>query len=209
MLGGQSPRHQPGRRDKHVKGLAVLRNPVLSLAAGLASVVILVIACGGPGDETTVRGLLNREVDLIEKRDWRGLYELYSSDFQSRCPYDEFLDLANSQLTLAGEFQIGYDSLEVTVDGDRAFATYILTVDGVDVQAVTEDDPDWFIKEGGRWLALNGSRNSFPTNGMGRHSGCPGTARRTWIRSGPLAIRLAPNAIRISATSPCLRFTSR
>ena len=132
-----------------------------TILAALLALAASATACGGgtlssagpSGDEAEVRRLMDRQFDLTKDQDWRQLYETYSPRFQEDCPYSEFLDnfsgaLVFSNLDLS---TLDVDERNLSVQGDTAYATYIVTYEGRDVEAVTEDDPDVYVQLDGKW----------------------------------------------------------
>jgi hypothetical protein len=57
--------------------------PTARLAAAATALAgLLALACGGPSDETRIRGLIERAAVRAEKRDFAGLKELFASDYR-------------------------------------------------------------------------------------------------------------------------------
>jgi hypothetical protein len=136
----------------------------LSLFATAALLVATAIGCGGKSaaggvlnggqakDESEVRALIARQMKLFQQENWRELYQTYSPRFREDCSYNDFLDGASSASLLGfdpGEADI--DELDVRIEGTTAYATYIQTYEGQDIEAVTEDDPDLYVKIDGKW----------------------------------------------------------
>lgn len=121
---------------------------------GVLAILLAAFACnGGVGwqsDEAEVRALIVRSLELTRAENWRELYKLYSPRFREECPYNDFLALSAAAVGL-DLAELGVDEIDVWVEGDTAYATYILTYEGKDIYAVTENDPDIFIRLDGRW----------------------------------------------------------
>jgi hypothetical protein len=89
---------------------------------------------------------------LFQQENWRELYQTYSPRFQEDCSYNDFLDGASSaSLWGLDAADVGMDELDVRVEGATAYAMYIQTYEGRDIKAVTEDDPDLYVKIDGKW----------------------------------------------------------
>jgi len=107
---------------------------------------------GQANDEGEVRVFVARQMNLFQQGDWRELYQTYSPRFQEDCSYNDFLgEVSSASLWGFDPGDVGMDELEVRVEGNVAYTTYIQTYEGRDIKAVTEDDPDLYVKIDGKW----------------------------------------------------------
>ena len=135
----------------------------------VAALATAVAACGGgSADSSAVAKLLDHQLALTKSGDWQGLYNTYSPNYQSRCPYDELLRRA-AGADSASLQSLSYDQLHVQIDGDKAYATYVTMREGQVVAAVTDASPDIYVKIDGTWfdefdeLALCSRGNERPS----------------------------------------------
>lgn len=126
-------------------------------SAMLVMLTTVVVACSGdsrPGarsDEAQVRRLFEDQVHRIRDENWRDLYKHLSPTYKEACPYDEFLSLFSQATEYVDMDRFGFDEVAVSVDGELASVTYIVTYEGKDTDAVTEASPDLFVKIDGQW----------------------------------------------------------
>lgn len=132
-----------------------MRWPLILALAG--AILVLAVACGdgGGGSDEEQIGQLNQDVfrHLKDER-WSKMYELYSQEFQARCPRDEFLGgmLIGKALLGEGEWEdllkemklIAVDNIQV--GGDTAMADVTAEVLGE-----RETRTQHYVKEDGRW----------------------------------------------------------
>ncbi len=103
---------------------------------------------GGGSDEDQVRGLLQRSVSYWNDRDWRGMYELTSPTDRATCSFEDFVGIAAFAFAFTGGEDAELREISVSVDGDRAYASYDLYFGG---EYFVREDDDVFVKENGRW----------------------------------------------------------
>jgi hypothetical protein len=136
----------------------------LSLFATAVLLAATAIGCGGKSavggalnggqakDESDVRTFIARQMNLFQQEDWRDLYQTYSPRFQQDCSYNDFLgEVSSASLWGFDWAEFAMDELDVRVEGVTAYTTYIQTYEGRDIKAVTEDDPDLYVKIDGKW----------------------------------------------------------
>jgi hypothetical protein len=100
-------------------------------------------------------------MNLFQRGDWRELYPTYSPRFQEDCSYNDFLEeVSSASLWGFDSGDVGMDELEVRVEGDVAYTTYIQTYEGRDINEVTEDNPDLYAKIDGKWYGEVDSHRS-------------------------------------------------
>jgi hypothetical protein len=100
-----------------------------------------------------VRQLLEALQDDFRDEDWRSFYARLSENAKAACAYDEFLEgvVGLDRIPDLDLDKLGIDEIDVRVEGDTAYAAYITTYDGEDIDAVTADAPDVFTKVDGKW----------------------------------------------------------
>ena len=103
---------------------------------------------GGGSDEDQVRALLERYASLWNDRDWRGLYETAPPAVRESCPFEEFRDKVAFGFAFTGGKEIDIRDIDVTVEGDTAYASYDIYVGG---EFFNREDSYRFVKEDGRW----------------------------------------------------------
>jgi hypothetical protein len=121
---------------------------------GVIVVAIALMACGGSATSAgtqQVRDRFDHQHDLLRKKDWSALYEMYSPAFQAACPYDEWLPLTSAFTNGVDLGQLKYDDVHVSISGDVAALTYRRTYRGKQSSVVTEDSPDIYRRINGAW----------------------------------------------------------
>lgn len=146
------------RNPKRRSGEAQVRSKCARVQVVLAALILA--ACGGGSgssdvgsDEQAVTRLIRHNVELINKRDWRGLYQGLSPRTRELCTYDRFRDgmQAASLLMLGPDGQLGVVNVKVTVEGEVASASY-------DFQAANQNASergDVFVKVKGNWYDVD------------------------------------------------------
>jgi hypothetical protein len=131
---------------------------VRTLLTVLAVAALAGMACGGGSsltagsDEQQVERLMDHQLSLIKKGDWRELYQTYTPTFREACPYEDFLTDSFSSDDLKEIRSLRRDETTIEVDGDRAAASYIWQLDGRDIEVVSVSSPDINARVDGRWL---------------------------------------------------------
>jgi len=126
---------------------------MLVCAAALGAAVLALAACGGSGgsDDAAVKSALNNALKAYHNQDWRTAYQLASPRFQSTCSYDQYVKAVSgtdfSTLTI--------DQIKVRLEGDKAYVTDTVTIDGKDVSIATDSSPEVFVKIDGKWYDDN------------------------------------------------------
>ena len=148
-VGRPAPREAQFRLHPAMVGFAV---------AAVLGVVVLVLFLAGPlgGDgglgggsnEDQVRGLLQRSVSYWNDRDWRGMYELTSPTDRATCSFEDFVGMVAFAFAFTGGEDAELRDISVSVDGDRAYASYDVYFGG---EYFVREDDDVFVKENGRW----------------------------------------------------------
>ncbi|MCH7699588.1 MAG: nuclear transport factor 2 family protein [Chloroflexi bacterium] len=198
---------------------------VLGVVVAAALALLFALACGGGdgafsggSDEAQVRAVLERETKLIRQGDWRDLWELLSPQTREQCPYGEFLsdlqgDLVFFRALVGDPDKIGISEVEIEVVGDTAFASYITTIEGEDVDF---NENDIFVKVDGRWYDVDEDSDQCPDSGEGaRGFGAQGERSREDERFlfqafvGDGAVDDAESQSPTKSTSACPRTRAR
>jgi hypothetical protein len=119
---------------------------VLTIAAAL----VATSACGGgdgTSDEDEVREFVERQITLFKAADWPALYDTYSPDARAACSYEEFLAVYEGVDPVDLQSLV-YEDLQITVDGDRATASYVVTRGGEEIERASADA---YVKVDGEW----------------------------------------------------------
>lgn len=103
---------------------------------------------GNTADEDSVRALVVRETDLLNRDDARGTYSLFSPALQAACPYTRFVSSFSTARSSLGSHRAEVRNISVDVTGDAAYASYDRYVDGAFLDSRTGDR---FVKQNGRW----------------------------------------------------------
>jgi MinD-like ATPase involved in chromosome partitioning or flagellar assembly len=142
---------------------AILVATITSVAAAGIGLVYAFNVLGGSPSSTTpdatvsksaIIGVITQQAQFFTARKWQKLYNLFSSTFQSRCPYATFKTNYSAFWT-ATSGKATFQSTNVAVNGTKASATYRLALGeaaGARIVTVTSRAPDKFVFERGRWL---------------------------------------------------------
>ena len=123
----------------------------------LLALPALAAACGGGGDSdggggealddaSAIRANLQQMFEAAGDGDWQTMYDLMSTPYRARCPFDQFAQLAQqSQEAIASRSL--RDVQDIRVVGDQAQATVIVETSGSRISGTFA-----FVREDGTWL---------------------------------------------------------
>ena len=144
---------------------------VVALAAGACSSGESAPVDEAGGTEAELRDAVARYVDAFLKGDFEGAYYLHTSEWQSRCPVDDWMEFMARQ-------KQGLSDQVVTAGGDMSTARFVVTAVEVDgprgvhqghVEASGESYPfgdqhrpggTYWIWRDGRWQATDDRGNA-------------------------------------------------
>jgi hypothetical protein len=102
---------------------------------------------GGGADEAAVKAALNSELAAYQKKDWQAAYKIASPRFQTTCSLDQFVAAVGgndfSTMTVT--------NIKVRIEGDKAYVTDTVTINGKDDTTATDAAPEIYVKVGGKW----------------------------------------------------------
>jgi len=138
-----------------------LRHPLPSVLV-LAGLLWLAAACNSGGknqptptpaspDEASVVQLVQHELQLTRAGNWHGLYATFSPRLQQLCPLDRYVAAMTSHPNAAATSDVQYSNLNVRIEGDVAYVTFDIAVNGTMVPGITDAHPDRFAKINGGW----------------------------------------------------------
>jgi hypothetical protein len=126
------------------------------LVIGGVALVALVVGAialfggGGSSPEDQITRVLDKEVGLVRQGRYEDLLDLLSDRYRQECSIQD-LKSSGAQESIASLGPIRFEDLKALVQGDVARVTYRVTVSGREFATVTADDPDLFLRSGGKW----------------------------------------------------------
>ena len=130
----------------------------------LAILVALALVIGttgcGENDEEIIRELVDEQIAAMNDLDLETVYNQRSPSYRSRVTYEEFeafLMAAYADFLPAvesGEAEVEITDMEITVEGEYAYMTGNLGIDGTVLLPYTDDFPDIWQKIDGTWYNL-------------------------------------------------------
>src|SRR6266511_3235830 len=120
--------------------------PVLVLAAIVGAGVLLLIIRSSPSQQ--VRRLIDKQIKLSIAGRYDLLYDTLSPRVKAACPQDSFAGSLQEITTTRPEFWslVEYRDLDISVKGDQAVVTYVITYNGAPVERATGEDPDLYVR---------------------------------------------------------------
>ena len=155
-----------------------MRKLAVPITLFLALALILgTVRCGGgeeeptptptPTDEAVILELLDEQIAALNELDWETVYDQRSPSYRSRVTLQEFeafFEVAYADvipLVESGEAEVVLTDLELSVDGEYAYMTGDLGLDGTIMLAYTDESPDIWQKIDGTWYNLE-TNPEFP-----------------------------------------------
>ena len=111
----------------------------------------------GENDEEKVRALLDEQIAAMNNVDVETVYSQRTPGYRSRVTVEEFQDfimLAFAQflpMVESGEAAVEITDLKIRVDGDWAYMTGTLGINGTSIQEYTDESPDIWHQIDGTW----------------------------------------------------------
>ena len=155
-----------------------MRKFAIPVALLLALALILgTVRCGGgeeeptptptPTDEAVILQLLDEQIDAMNELDFETVYNQRSPSYRTRVTlqdFQDFLELAYADvmpLVESGEAEIVFTDQELSVEGEYAYMTGDLGVNGTVLLSYTDESPDIWQKIDGTWYNLE-TNPDFP-----------------------------------------------
>ena len=155
-----------------------MRKYAIPVALLLALALILgTVRCGGgeeeptptptPTDEAVILQLLDEQIDAMNELDFETVYNQRSPSHRTRVTlqdFQDFLELAYADvmpLVESGEAEIVFTDQELSVEGEYAYMTGDLGVNGTVLLSYTDESPDIWQKIDGTWYNLE-TNPEFP-----------------------------------------------
>lgn len=126
---------------------------VVLLVLGLA---VANIACGG-NDEEEIRALVDEQVAALNDVDVETVYNQKTPSYKSRVSaeeYEAFILMAYADflpLVESGQAEVEITDVEIDVEGEWAYMTGKLGLNGMVLLEYTDDSPDIWQKIDGTW----------------------------------------------------------
>ena len=149
--------------------------PVALLLA--LAMIIGTVRCGGgeeeptptptPTDEAVILQLLDEQIDAMNELDFETVYNQRSPSYRSRVTLQDFgtfFEAAYADvipLVESGEAEIVFTDQELSVEGEYAYMTGDLGVNGTVLLSYTDESPDIWQKIDGTWYNLE-TNPDFP-----------------------------------------------
>lgn len=136
---------------------------IVIIAACIVAIIVIVTVARptvGPlrTDEQQIRELVRRGIDAWNSEDYQLMYETMSPNYRQTASYQEFRDYHENLRSLlvlgvgTDQMTIDEDSIEITIiNGEWAYVTYRIWIDGTEVDLVKEGQEDILRKVGGKW----------------------------------------------------------
>jgi len=134
-----------------MKKLAIIAALILSLALVLGT-----LGCGG-NDEEKIRELVDEQIAALNDLDFETVYDQRSPSYRSRVTLQEFeafLTMAYADilpLVESGQAEVEIADLEIRVEGEWAYMTGNLGLNGTVLLPYTDESPDIWQKIDGTW----------------------------------------------------------
>ena len=155
-----------------------MRRFAIPVALLLALAMILgTVRCGGgeeeptptptPTDEAVILQLLDEQIDAMNELDFETVYNQRSPSYRSRVTLQDFgtfFEAAYADvipLVESGEAEIVLTDMELSVEGEYAYMTGDLELDGTVLLAYSDESPDIWQKIYGTWYNLE-TNPEFP-----------------------------------------------
>jgi hypothetical protein len=155
-----------------------MRKFAIPVALLLALAMILgTVRCGGgeeeptptptPTDEAVILQLLDEQIAALNELDLETVYNQRSPSYRSRVTlqnFEDFLRVAYADVlpsVESGEAEIVFTDQELSVEGEYAYMTGDLGLDGTVMLAYTDESPDIWQKIDGTWYNLE-TNPDFP-----------------------------------------------
>ena len=155
-----------------------MRKFAIPVALLLALAMILgTVHCGGgeeeptptptPTDEAVILQLLDEQIDAMNELDFETVYNQRSPSYRSRVTLQDFgtfFEAAYADvipLVESGEAEIVLTDMELSVEGEYAYMTGDLELDGTVLLAYSDESPDIWQKINGTWYNLE-TNPEFP-----------------------------------------------
>ena len=155
-----------------------MRRFAIPVALLLALAMILgTVRCGGgeeeptptptPTDEAVILQLLDEQIDAMNELDFETVYNQRSPSYRSRVTLQDFgtfFEAAYADvipLVESGEAEIVFTDQELSVEGEYAYMTGDLGVNGTVLLSYTDESPDIWQKIDGTWYNLE-TNPDFP-----------------------------------------------
>ena len=149
--------------------------PVTLLLA--LALILGTVRCGGgeeeptptptPTDEAVILQLLDEQIDAMNELDFETVYNQRSPSYRSRVTLQDFgtfFEAAYADvipLVESGEAEIVLTDMELSVEGEYAYMTGDLELDGTVLLAYSDESPDIWQKINGTWYNLE-TNPEFP-----------------------------------------------
>jgi len=144
-----------------------MKKAAISLTLLLALAFVMgTIGCGG-NDEEDLRARLDEQMVALNAMDVQTIYDQKTPSYQSRVTveeYDAFLRAAYADflpMVESGQAEVVIEDVEFRIDGEWAYMTGVLSLDGTELFDYTDDSPDIWQKIDGAWYDVE-ENPAFP-----------------------------------------------
>ena len=144
-----------------------MRKLVIPLIILLISALVIGTVGCGENDEEKIRELLDEQIAAMNDVDLEVVYNQRTPSYRSRVTFQEFdtfLKMAYSEflpMVESGQAAVEITDLEIRVDGDYAYMTGKLGLNGTVLLEYTDSSPDIWQKIDGNWYNLE-TNPQFP-----------------------------------------------
>ena len=129
---------------------------IVALAILLVLALVLgAIGCGGKSDEEEILELIDKQIAAINDLDLETFYETRIPNYRARVTLEEYQAFAEpvwgqySQMLSTKQLKV--TNVTVRVEGDWAYMTGQVVLNGDVLQSYTSASPDIWRKVGGKW----------------------------------------------------------
>jgi len=131
---------------------------VVPLVLLLALVVTFgTTGCGGEGesDEEVILGLIDQQIAALNDLDLQTVYEMKTPNYRAKATYQEYEtfmeQIWGEYIGMAGTKELKASDISMRVEGEWAYVTSKLTINGDVLLTYTDDEPDIMRKVDGQW----------------------------------------------------------
>ena len=121
--------------------------PILVLLAIIGGFAFLLVFRSKPSEQ--VRRLIDKQLKLSAAGRFDQLWEqTLSPKLKQACPLDAFSGSLDQIRATQPDFWtlIQYHDIHITVDGDQAVVTYVITFNGAPIESATAENPDLYVR---------------------------------------------------------------
>jgi len=113
-----------------------------------------------PTDEDMIQKLVDEQIAAMNALDWETIYNQRSPSYRSRVTLQEladFVEVAYAEfmpIVESGEGELKFENRKIRIEGNYAYVTADLVLNGTVLVAYTDDSPDIWQQIDGTWYNL-------------------------------------------------------